>query len=254
MRERAVTLPYRHAVAQTLTALSDFAVATLPLWRAAIGLTRGVGGLRAARRLHDRREAKLDRLVARLGWTRADLPKTDGWAGSPDLLDTLARHVLGQRPDTVVEFGSGLSTLVIARALQRNGHGTLLSFDHNEGFAELTRRRLAERDLVADVRAVELEPSGRWGYPGEWYATPELPAAIDLLVIDGPPAWFNAGTRGAAGPAVFPHLAPGATILLDDADRPGERENARRWKAEFPDIAFTELQSAKGILKGVRAA
>lgn len=251
---RAAPQPRRYALAAALTLASDVATRLLPAWRVAVGLTRGRDGLRAARRAQARREATLDRLVATLGWSRDDLPATDGWAGSPDLLAALARHALAAKPAVVVEFGSGLSTLVLARALQLNGGGRLVSFDHNEGFAEVTRRRLEALGLEAEVRAVELAPAERWGYAGDWYDTPDLPDAIDFLLIDGPPAWFNAGTRGAAAPAVFPHLAPGATILLDDADRDGERANAQRWAAEYPDIAWTMLPAAKGLLRGVRAA
>lgn len=252
MSARAAATPYRYALAAAQTRASGLAARLLPLWRAAYGLLRGRAGWRAARRLAARREAILARLVALLGWTAADLPATDGWAGSPELLAELARQVLRQKPAVVVEFGSGLSTLVIARALAMNGSGRLVSFDHHAGFAEVTRRRLTGLGLAADVRAVDLAPADRWGYPGEWYAAADLPAAIDLLVIDGPPAWFNQGTRGAAGPAVFPHLAPGGVVLLDDADRPGERDNARRWIVEFPEISFALLRRGKGLLRGIK--
>jgi len=249
MTARAIQSPGRYAVALAQSRLGELAAATLPLWRATRGLSEGIDGWQAARARGRERDAVLDALVARLGWTRGDLPKADGWAGSPELLATLADEVLGNRPKLIVEFGSGLSTLVLARALDLAGGGALVSYDHNAGFADLTRARLAALGLRADVRAVDLEPAR--GYAGEWYAARDLPGGIDLLVIDGPPAWFASGTRGGAA-AIFPLLAVGGVVLLDDADRPGERADARRWRAEFPGIAFTRLARGKGILRGVR--
>lgn len=198
----------------------------------------------------------MERLVARLGWTRDALPIPDGYAGSPDLLWTLADHVLTHRPRVVVEFGSGLSTLVIARALQMNGDGALSSYDHHPGFAELTRRRVTALGVAADVRVAELVPAQPHGYPGAWYDAKDVPDAIDLLLIDGPPDWLQGGVgaRGAAGPTLFSRLSPGGVVLLDDADRDGERAVADRWRREFPGIGFDTLPAQKGLLRGIRSA
>jgi predicted O-methyltransferase YrrM len=248
---RTIASPMRLGFALTLSAFNSAGARMLPLWRGLRGLAGGMKGWRAARAADEAREAVMDRLVARLGWTRDALPTPDGWAGSPDLLWALAEQVAQQRPRLIVEFGSGLSTLVMARVLQQGGIGArLISFDHLESFAELTRWRLAGLGLAAEVRSVPLEDAARWGYAGEWYAADDLPGAIELLVIDGPPAWLNEGARGAAAPALFPRMAPGGVILLDDADRDGERANAERWRAEFPHIRFELLPSHKGLLKG----
>ena len=252
MSARAITNPARYRLALTLASLGDRAAAALPLWRAIGGLRRGLDGWRAARAEARARGAMLEGLVARLGWSRADLPKADGWAGSPDFLCALADAVDAGRPRVVVEFGSGLSTLVLARAMAFSGGGQLVSYDHMSGFAALTRARLAALGLAGEVRAVELTTSAPFGYAGEWYAAACAPSAIDLLVIDGPPAWLSAGTRGGAGPAMFPRLALGGVVLLDDADRPGERANARRWAAKFPWMRFERVPTGKGLLHGVR--
>ena len=58
---------------------------------------------------------------------------------------------------------------------------------------------------------------------------------VDLLVVDGPPA-FEDGfglARHPALPVLRGRLAPGATVVLDDIERPGEREVVRRWEREF---------------------
>jgi predicted O-methyltransferase YrrM len=253
MDDRALANPLRHSTAALMTLAADAATRVLPLWRAAVGLTRGRKGLRAAQRLNGRSEAMLDGLVARLGWTRDDLPATDGWAGTPGLLLTLVDEVEALRPRLVVEFGSGLSTLVLARALALHAPGArLLSFDHDAGFAQITRRRLAALGLSADVRHAPLASAARFGVDGEWYDHGPLPAGVELLLIDGPPAWAKEGARAAAGPAALPSLAPGGVALLDDADRPGERANAARWTRDFPEVRWTRIRRAKGILRGER--
>ena len=184
----------------------------------------------------------------------AQVPPDGGWVAGADFLLLLARQVLAQKPGLVVEFGSGVSSVIIARCLQLNGHGQLLSFDHDAGFAELTRRRLRRAAVVGEVRAAPLR-AGHDGYGGSWYDHGELPAGIDLLVIDGPPAWREeqAESRGSAAPAAFARLAPGAIVLLDDAARPGERRVAARWRRDFPEVSFDAAETQKGVLIGSRA-
>lgn len=193
-------------------------------------------------------------LMALTRLTNGQLPPDGGWVAGADFLLLLARQVLKQKPDLVVEFGSGVSTVVIGRCLQLNGRGRLLSFDHDEGFAELTRRRLLGAGVPGEVRAVPLVP-GTDGYGGSWYAHGELPDGIDLLVIDGPPAWRQkqAESRGSAAPAAFAKLSPGGVVLLDDAARPGEQRIMARWRAEYPKISFEWLDTQKGALVGTTA-
>lgn len=182
------------------------------------------------------------------------VPPDGGWVAGADFLLLLARQVLAQKPELVVEFGSGVSTVIIARCLQLNGRGRLLSFDHDEGFAELTRRRLRRGGVAAEVRAAPLRP-GLAGYGGSWYDHGALPDGIDLLVIDGPQAWRQGQeeSRGSAAPAAFGKLAPGAIVLLDDAARPGEQRVAARWRIDFPEISFADAETQKGVLIGRRA-
>src|SRR3954466_277340 len=59
----------------------------------------------------------------------------DGWAIGPALsrfLNALIRHA---RPQSVLEFGPGRSSLVIARALVSNGGGRVTSIEHAAEFA-----------------------------------------------------------------------------------------------------------------------
>ena len=70
---------------------------------------------------------------------------------------------------------------------------------------------------------------------------------IDLLVVDGPPA--HAASHGLARypalPLLADRLAPGGTVVPDDAERPGQQEVLRRWERE------TGLGFDRGAERGV---
>ena len=71
-----------------------------------------------------------------------------------------------------------------------------------------------------------------------------------MLVIDGPPQAAGTQARYPAGPLLFPRLAPGAAVYLDDAARSDEQAILRRWRSEFPLAAPV----AAGLRKRLRAA
>lgn len=184
-----------------------------------------------------------------LGLTKS-LPATRGWAASPDFLAQLARHALEEKPRTVVECSSGVSTLVLARCMQINGGGKVYSLEHDAQYAEQTRAQLARLGLseFADVLLAPLRkvPIGAVLFP--WYTIDVLPrmAPIDLLVIDGPPRAVGALARYPAGPILFHRLAPNAAVFLDDAGRADEIAILSRWQGEFPALVQSERDCEKG--------
>lgn len=190
-------------------------------------------------------------LIARLGLAPDALPHLGSWKADTGFLTLIVDHIERHRPETVVELGAGASSLVIARALQRNGQGRLISCDQHAGFVDATRQWLRDNGVDADLRATPLRASPR-GWPGIWYDHGTLPKRIDLLVIDGPPWTIHPFVRGAAE-SLFDRLPVGGTVLLDDAARPGERVVARRWRQRWPNFAFELVRGGtKGTLIGTR--
>jgi predicted O-methyltransferase YrrM len=177
------------------------------------------------------------------------LPPLGSFAASPDFLLLVAQHILLTKPDTVVEFGAGASTLIILRCLQINKRGKLVSFDHEPVYARITAERATILGYPADLRVVGLESKEESA--GLWYQTDELPAAIDMLIIDGPPHSIHPETREGAS-SMFQRLAPGGTIFLDDASRPGETAVVRRWREKHSDIEFAFVATARGTVIGRR--
>jgi hypothetical protein len=157
------------------------------------------GGSKAAKRA----------LLDRLGLPHDALPNLGSWKADTGLLRLVVDHILSEQPKIVVEFGTGASTLVVARALEIAGGGRFISFEQHPEFVQATRDWLAEHRLEADLRAVPLRPAVN-GWPGLWYDHGDLPADIDLLLIDGPPWTIHPFTRGSAE-TVFDHIAPAAS-------------------------------------------
>jgi predicted O-methyltransferase YrrM len=190
-------------------------------------------------------------LLKGLGLPPDALPNLGSWKADVGFLQVIADHIRERKPKSVVELGAGVTSLVAARALQLNGEGKLLSFEHHADFATRTRRWLFENDVKAEVRHAPLRPSPG-GWPGLWYDHGPLPERIDLLIIDGPPWSVHPYVRGAAE-TMFERIPPGGVILLDDAARPGERIVARRWRKNWPDFEFKFARlGSKGTLIGTR--
>ncbi|WP_193369756.1 class I SAM-dependent methyltransferase [Pelagibius marinus] len=180
------------------------------------------------------------------------LPPAGGKAASPDFLKLLADHILREKPEVVVECGSGLSTIVISRCLQLNGKGHLFSLEHMEEFAEQTRKELDRQGLSqwGSVLDAPLEPCQVDGRAFNWYRSHELPdLVIDLVIVDGPPARTGTSPRYPAGPVLFPRLSFRGAVFIDDAGRPEELAVIAEWRRNFPSLNFrTDLDEfEKGV-------
>jgi hypothetical protein len=157
-----------------------------------------------------------------LPWTRFTLRPAA-------LLAVLNDTVINDRR-SIVECGSGNSTVYTARLLRQLGRGHITTIDHDERFAQVTRDALA-REGLEDVATVACAP-----LVDGWYDPRQIPEchATDLLVVDGPPSYDEA-RRLARAPALgyfAASLVEGATVFLDDARRAGERDVLSRWERE----------------------
>lgn len=201
------------------------------------------------RSLYGGRKRDKAALIAKLGLGCDALPNLGSWKADTGLLMRIADLIFDERPKTVVELGAGASTLVAARAIKlANYGGRLVSYDQHADFVAATLAWLADNDAVADIRHAPISsPSGRWS--DLWYDLDGVPESINLLLIDGPPWAIGAQIRGKSE-CLFDHMAPGSTLLLDDAARPGERLLAKRWKRDWPRVEWRYVSGIKGTLIG----
>ena len=174
----------------------------------------------------------------------APLPDMQDWAAAPDLLKKLFELILFERPEVIVEAGSGVSTLICAAALRRLGRGRVIALEHEAQFAEQSRAWLALHGLsdYAQVVHAPLVPHTVSGKTWHWYDLSQAGIeTVDLLLVDGPPRRTGPLARYPALPLLHRQLRSGGRILLDDAARRDEREIVRRWLAEFPGLTSQYL-------------
>lgn len=164
----------------------------------------------------------------------AFFPPTRGWAGSPDFLLKIVELVVSESPKYVIEFGSGVSSVVLGAAMKKFSQGKVESFDHEETFSKKTNRFLQVNSLQNIVN-INYSPLMDYRFDDNnwnWYdklQIDKIEANIDLLVIDGPPRFLQEESRFLALPILFDRLSKKSTIILDDANRENEKQVVESW-------------------------
>lgn len=173
---------------------------------------------------------------------KSPIPPTRSWAASPDLLLTITEIIRKYRPGLVVELGSGVSTLVAAKA----GARKVVSIDNSDEFGGKTISLLKDHKVRGvDVRIAPLQPYAN-GFT--WYDTSKIKdlKKIDLLIIDGPPGSKNPEARYPALAEFKDKLSAKAVIIIDDVHREGERKLAEDFAKAMPNHQLVILDHEKG--------
>lgn len=203
------------------------------------------------------------------------LPVMHGWPVSPDFALYLIELLQKNDYDLVLEFGSGTSTVLIAKTLgkmnsKRVGLGkraaVQVAFEHLEKYHVQTLGNLESASLEESVHLVLaplqpfIAPNGRT-YP--YYACSQMLAKVAedfsaenikiLMVVDGPPGNTGKHARYPALPAVLEKFNGRAIdVLLDDYFRDDEKEIGDLWKRDFEfssyDITFEKIKTEKETL------
>lgn len=173
-----------------------------------------------------------------------------GHAVDPVFAEILIHELLERRPRLVLECGSGFSTVIIALCLKKLEGGRCISLDHDDYFAERTRRLLKLHGVEdwAEVRTVPLQERHVNDNLVPWYSSDFekcLHTGVDVLLIDGPPKHTAPRARYPALPLLRPYLSPDCVILMDDGRRADESWIATEWAREFRGEA-TYVDKGKG--------
>lgn len=169
------------------------------------------------------------------------------WSAYPATALMLTEHVR-ELPagSAVLELGSGATTVWMALASRRRGGDVrIVSLEASADFAEVTRtavRRNAVDDLV-DLRVAALDEVTTKHGAQQWYEAPAWNdlTGIGLLFIDGPPGGTGPNARYPAVELLAERLAPGAVVVIDDADRDDEKAMLADWLALERDGRHPEI-------------
>ena len=145
---------------------------------------------------------------------------------NPDEEAVLGRLIRAAQPKLIAEFGCGLST----RFWAQNSEARIVVWDnYPEWVAELRELFKAEPWLPrVDFRLYTVSPAGPRAVEKD--PVPWEGGKFDFIFLDGPrsahpPNFGRSGTFRFA----TQHAAEGATIVWHDANRPHEREMARKY-------------------------
>ncbi len=156
-------------------------------------------------------------------------PRTDGggWPMAADALAFLQALVEELSPRHIVEFGSGLSTVALARAVAGlDEPGAVTTIENDPAACRAVKAALVNAGVPATVQFAPLvvrRVDGRhlpvYDLRQHRFARSD---AADIIIVDGPPSKLG-GREGSLRQALS--LATvGTIVILDDADRTVDAE------------------------------
>lgn len=198
------------------------------------------------------------------------IPGMHGWPISPDFALYLIELIDSNDYDLIIEFGSGTSTVVMAKALARiaprrhqKAKPLQVAFEHLEQYHAQTQANLQQAGLADAVQLVlaPLEPyrapnGNTYPYYSCHAALADLASQLPveqpkvLVMVDGPPASTGKHARYPAVPAVLAHFQHARLdILLDDYIRDDEKEIAQLWLKDIDALGLSHQMTTQKMEK-----
>lgn len=189
------------------------------------------------------------------------LPHSDSAINS-DAIEMILNDIIVNRRMRIVEFGSGLSTIYIAKLLSKDREKECIfySFEHDIAWVQVVNRLLKQEKISDYVRIVHapLSPSHEYykDTSREFYSPEVIRSSlsnindIDCVIIDGPPAYMQGGglSRLPALPALKEWLSDEFSCFLDDVNRDGEKEILEHYKSKF-SLDYIKVKSNMAYMR-----
>lgn len=145
---------------------------------------------------------------------------------------------------SVLEFGSGVSTMFWSEYLVG---GTVVSIENSRRYRKITASRLHNNAAETVVKFAPLQMMKLFGCHyisyriNRWLKNKHQGRVFDLVLIDGPPGYLLA--REATLLQSLPYVDSRTLFVLDDAERPEEKETVKRWGdfLELSDLQYHKV-------------
>lgn len=179
---------------------------------------------------------------------RKHLPRSRGFASSPDFLVTIYEAIKTYQPKNILECGSGLSTLIMGYTVE--GQETnLFSLEQSNDEVTRTKNLINHHGLKFNLY---LNHSPLTEYKdSKWYdiSNISLPKVFDLIILDGPYEFDNYGVyRKHSLGNLSPYISDKTIIIMDDAKR--DMPIIETWKKEYKlSVEFLNTEKGTVIIK-----
>ncbi|WP_029035033.1 class I SAM-dependent methyltransferase [Salinimicrobium terrae] len=183
----------------------------------------------------------------------------NGGALRPMCIAYILNEIIINQRKMILEFGSGLSTILMARLIKRNNLGLkIITVEHNKEWATVIDRYLKNEDLQQYVKIIQADlkeietPLGKVN----WYNYQTVLSGIenkkfDLITVDGPPA-NGRKIRYSRFPAftkITEFFQEDYCLLLDDANRKGEQKIIKSFQKFHPDLHFEMISETLAVFR-----
>ncbi len=179
------------------------------------------------------------------------LPYT-GSALRPAILATVINDIVINGRRNIIEFGSGVSTLVIAKYISTQKESfQFYSIEESQEWSDIIARMLREHGLDQYVTQLVM-PISTNANGVQWYDDSFLNKVekVDCMIIDGPNATKDKSIRKHALPMLQNKLGKKFSVFLDDCNRPGEFGALQDWSKSLNTKYLLLYQSLGLIFKG----
>jgi len=160
-----------------------------------------------------------------------------GSALRPSALVSIVNDILINNRKNIIEFGCGISTLIITKLIKSNSLSVnFYSVEEDQEWQKFMEKQLIKHDLqdyVKNFYAPIIQVEGK----AKWHSLNFINdlQKIDCMIVDGPKSFSNdlKLRRGYALKALKEKLDSRYSIFLDDCHRDGELQIIKDWSNEL---------------------
>lgn len=183
----------------------------------------------------------------------------NGGALRPMCIAYILNEIIINQRKMILEFGSGLSTILMARLIKRNNLDVkIVTVEHNKEWAKIIEDYLKNEDLLQYVKIIQADlnemetPFGKVN----WYDYQTVLKNVedkkfDLITVDGPPA-NGKKIRYSRYPAftkMSDFFEEDFCLILDDANRKGEQKIIKSFMKTHPDLHFSLVSETLAVFR-----
>ncbi|HEX8269188.1 MAG TPA: hypothetical protein VF581_04795 [Flavobacterium sp.] len=164
------------------------------------------------------------------------------WSVSPKEVLHICNDIILNKRKSIVEFGSGFSTICIAQLLKINKvEARFITVENQVSWAEDLKVMLKKFDLADFVQIItapiaDVPADLALGGQRKWYDVDFLTEGfasvqnIDVVIVDGPFGGTTPFARYSAIPYLKEKMATDFSVFLDDSSRNDETRIASEWQ------------------------